>query len=399
MSANLELVRSVYAALERGDFGLAEWAHPQIEFVITDGPDPGSWKGRADMARVAREHLGVWEGYRIKADEYRELDDERVLVLVHRTGRGKTSGLQAEQIGSNGAQLLQVRGGKVTRYVTWFDRDRAFADLGLEGEAVSGESTTPDLVARTRDIGDAWNSGDLDAVLSFFAANATFEEEGLGTHEGVAAIRDRLSDWLDVFEGSENVVEEVLDLGNGVTFAVAVMRGRPAGSAAQLRQHWAVALVWTDGTIERFIPSPDIDEARAAAERLARGRGLRAINAWNRQDLPAFLETWDEKAEWRPAFPAGTEGSGAVFRGREEIARAWRGVREAWSEYRVDVHEARMVGDTQLILGRIHARGAHSDIEINSEWSAVVRVRGGKAISAWDWLDHDHALKAVGLKE
>jgi ketosteroid isomerase-like protein len=126
---------------------------------------------------------------------------------------------------------------------------------------------------------------------------------------------------------------------------------------------------------------------------------LRGMDAWNRQDLPAFLETWDEEAEWRPAFPAGTEGSGAVFRGREEIAGAWRGVREAWSEYRVWADDVRIVDDALLVLGRIHARGAHSDIEINSQWSMVVRFRDGKAVSAWDWLDHDSALKAVGLEE
>jgi hypothetical protein len=130
-SANVELVRSIYAALEHGDFGMAEWAHPQIEYVVADGPEPGSWVGKADMAQAARERLSVWEGYRIEADEYRQLDDERVLVLIHRSARGKTSGLELARIGSKGAQLFHVRGGRVTRYVTWHDRDRALADLGL----------------------------------------------------------------------------------------------------------------------------------------------------------------------------------------------------------------------------------------------------------------------------
>jgi ketosteroid isomerase-like protein len=132
---NVDLVRSIYAALERGDFGSADWAHPDIEFVIADGPDAGSWTGLADMAEAVRSGLSPWEKYRVEAYEYRELDDERVLVLVHRSGRGKTSGVELGQIGTQGAQLFHVRDGKVTRYVTWADRERALADLGLAPKA------------------------------------------------------------------------------------------------------------------------------------------------------------------------------------------------------------------------------------------------------------------------
>jgi ketosteroid isomerase-like protein len=130
-SANLDLVRSILAAWERGDYSSVEWAHPEIEWVIADGPSPGRTEP-AGIAEGWRDFLSAWEEYRIEVDEYRELDDARVLVFVHQSGRGKTSGLELGQMQAKGANLFEVRGGKVTRHVLYFDRERALADLGLK---------------------------------------------------------------------------------------------------------------------------------------------------------------------------------------------------------------------------------------------------------------------------
>jgi len=126
---NVEIVRSIYAAWGRGDFSSIEWADPEIEYVVVDGPEPGSWRGRAAMTETMRGILSAWENARIEADEYIHLNEERVLVLNHLSGRGKSSGLEVGQMKRNGAAVLHVRHGKVMRYVSYNDRDRALAEL------------------------------------------------------------------------------------------------------------------------------------------------------------------------------------------------------------------------------------------------------------------------------
>jgi ketosteroid isomerase-like protein len=137
VSAKLDLVRSIYAAWERGDLSSAEWAHPEIEYEIADGPSPGSFTGRAGMAEGARECLNAWEDVRFEPVEYRELDAERVLVLIHVSGRGRTSGLELGQMRTKAAHLFHVRSGSVTRHVHYWDRERALAELGRAPEAGS----------------------------------------------------------------------------------------------------------------------------------------------------------------------------------------------------------------------------------------------------------------------
>jgi ketosteroid isomerase-like protein len=136
MSANLDLVRSLYVAWERGDyFSSAEWAHPEIEFVLADGPTPFTQTGLTSMVEAWRAFLDTWEDHRTEVQEYRELDDERVLVLVYVSARGKASGLEVGRMPRKMANLFHIRGAKIVRLVMYFDCERAFADLGLDPEA------------------------------------------------------------------------------------------------------------------------------------------------------------------------------------------------------------------------------------------------------------------------
>jgi ketosteroid isomerase-like protein len=135
-ASNLDLVRSLFADLERGDFdrvfqSAPEWAHPEFEWTIADGPTAGSFKGVVGAEESFYGMLEAWDELRFEAEEYRELDGERVLVLERRRARGKGSGVDAR---TKAAGVVHFRDGKVTRLVMYWERDRAFADLGLAPE-------------------------------------------------------------------------------------------------------------------------------------------------------------------------------------------------------------------------------------------------------------------------
>jgi ketosteroid isomerase-like protein len=86
------------------------------------------------MTEGWRDWLTAWEDFRLEAEEYREIDSERVLVLTRFSARGKASGMELGQMQSKAAALFHVRDGKVVKLVTYWDRENALADLGLAPE-------------------------------------------------------------------------------------------------------------------------------------------------------------------------------------------------------------------------------------------------------------------------
>jgi hypothetical protein len=135
------------------------------------------------------------------------------------------------------------------------------------------EPTTPDLEELTQRVSDAFGRRDVDAVMSAYAPNAVLESIVSGVFQDRAAIRGFVEDWIDAFEDYGVELQGFRDLGNGVTFGVAVERGRPTGSKLWLHGSYAYVSIWADGLVEHQAWYTDIDQARAAAERLAEQRG------------------------------------------------------------------------------------------------------------------------------
>jgi len=140
---------------------------------------------------------------------------------------------------------------------------------------VAEESTTPDLVELVRRSSEPANRRDWDAALAFWGPDPVWDMSpmGMGVHEGSVAIRKFFEDWVAVYEEFQLEAKDIVDLGNGVTLGVFQQDARLAGSNARVQIRYTSVGVWDDGLLIRATNYSHIDEARAAAERLANERG------------------------------------------------------------------------------------------------------------------------------
>ncbi len=137
------------------------------------------------------------------------------------------------------------------------------------------ESTTPDPVELTRRALACADAGDIPAIMDFVGPDSVWDVSpwAFGTYEGRRAIRRFLEDWIGSFAEYRRETEEIVDLGNGVVYAVTVTRGRPDLRRDEIRLRGASVCVWAGGVATLVTFYRDPDEGRAAAERLAESSG------------------------------------------------------------------------------------------------------------------------------
>lgn len=136
---------------------------------------------------------------------------------------------------------------------------------------MSQPPTTAGPIDLVRQSTEALNHRDFDTLMSIYGPASVWDGSrwGMGTFEGTAAIRRFVEDWMLAYEQLEVELEELLDLGNGVVFLVVRQRARAVDSDDHVQLREAYVSVWAGSIAMRMTAYPDIDEARAAAERAA----------------------------------------------------------------------------------------------------------------------------------
>ena len=124
---------------------------------------------------------------------------------------------------------------------------------------------------------------------------------------------------------------------------------------------------------------------------------VRRLNeAWNRQDLAAWLASFSSDAEidWSRAR-ALYKG---VYRGREQQEAFWDEFWSTFEDVHVEHHDYTDAGSEVVAWNTAHMRG-RDGIEVTARSALVFTVEDGQITRLRLFQEKDEALKAVGLAE
>jgi ketosteroid isomerase-like protein len=233
----------------------------------------------------------------------------------------------------------------------------------------------------------------------------------MGTFDRRQAIRGFLADWIGSFDDLTMEADEIVGFRNAVVLTVYHQKGRPRGGSNYVRVRSAVVAEWLDGMIARstIYTEAEIDEARAAAERLADNRltadepatrdlaalARQAYDAYNRRDFDELVRMYSSDIVYRPIanFTDNRER-----RGRADVLRFFEEFMEAWAEdFTTNLDTLRVYGD--FVVARVVFRGhaAASGVEITERMFILSRFRDGQIVRIEDFTNRDDALRAAGV--
>ena len=121
------------------------------------------------------------------------------------------------------------------------------------------------------------------------------------------------------------------------------------------------------------------------------------FETWNRGDMDAFSELYAHDAQMTPPS---SWVEAEILRGRPAIRRFFEGLKEPW-EGRDEALIRDLFRAGEEIVSRMDwlVRGRTSGIETQIEVTNVNTIVGGRIVRQVHYLDHDEALRALGLAE
>jgi hypothetical protein len=119
----------------------------------------------------------------------------------------------------------------------------------------------------------------------------------------------------------------------------------------------------------------------------------RAVEAFNRRDLNAFLSLMDDDVEIVSRIVA-IEGG---LYGHEGARRWWQNWLDVWPDYKIEVVELRSLGDVTVMALRALAHGAGSEAPFEDTAWQLGRWQSGKCVFWQVFTNREEALKAAGL--
>ena len=122
----------------------------------------------------------------------------------------------------------------------------------------------------------------------------------------------------------------------------------------------------------------------------------RAIAAFNAGESDAFAALTTSDFEWIPSM---SPIEARRFEGADGVRRYFSALQDAWERFDVVPESFREHHDGVLLLGRLEGRGRGSGAAVDSPLGMAFDVRDGGISRIRGYLNHDEALRAVGLLE
>ncbi|HKN95433.1 MAG TPA: nuclear transport factor 2 family protein [Thermoleophilaceae bacterium] len=116
--------------------------------------------------------------------------------------------------------------------------------------------------------------------------------------------------------------------------------------------------------------------------------------AFNRDDLDTMVSLLSPDAEWEIAE---SNPSARTLHGRDEIRPYLQDWRDTVQGLHYEASRYVDAGDAVVQLGTMTSRVGDGDSELTVPLAFVTRFRDGVAVRTEEYLDHDAALRAVGL--